>query len=255
MVFPNNTRGLAVGAPIETLGVEVGRITDLALRHDPARQRFSVEVEADLYPGRLGLQGQPGIPADPRALMKLLVDRGLRAQLRNGSLLTGQMYVALDFLQRDIAPASLDATAPRPTLPTVPSAFGNLQPQLMSIVRRLSLVKFDEIGSDVQATLRAATGTFKQLTPEAQAALADVRRTLERAQATLGTADHSLQQIDRNLTGDEAGLQRNANQTLDELQRTARALRALADYLQRHPESLLRGKPADVPFPDPYTRP
>jgi paraquat-inducible protein B len=82
-----------------------------------------------------------------------------------------------------------------------------------------------------------------------------VRRTLERAQGTLGNADRSLQQLDRNLTGDDANLQRNANQTLDELQRTARALRALADYLQRHPESLLRGKPADVPFPDPYTKP
>ena len=255
MVFPHNTRGLAVGAPIETLGVEVGRVTDLALRHDPARQRFSVEVEADLDPTRLGLNGQPGIPPDPRALVKLLVDRGLRAQLRNGSLLTGQMYVALDFLQRDNPPATLDPAERRPTLPTVPSAFGNLQPQVMAIVKRLSQVKFDEIGSDLQGTLRAATATLKQLTPEAQAALADVRRTLEGAQATLGNADRSLQQLDRNFTGDDAALQRNANQTLDELQRTARALRALADYLQRHPESLLRGKPADVPFPDPYTRP
>lgn len=255
MVFPNNTRGLSVGAPIETLGVEVGRVTALALRHDPARQRFSVEVEADLYPRRLGLTGQPGMPDDPRALVKLLVDRGLRAQLRNGSLLTGQMYIGLDFLQRDNPPATLDATAARPTLPTVPSPFGNLQPQLMAIVKRLSNVKFDEIGTDLQSTLRAATTTMKQLTPEAQTALADVRRTLERAQATLGNADRALQQMDRNLTGDDAALQRNANQTLDELQRTARALRALADYLQRHPESLLRGKPADVPFPDPYTKP
>lgn len=255
MVFPGNTRGLGVGAPIETLGVEVGRVAALRLRHDPARQRFSVEVDADLYPRRLGLSGQPGMPDDPRGLMKLLVERGLRAQLRNGSLLTGQMYVGLDFLQRDNPAATLDASAARPTLPTVPSAFGNLQPQLMAIVKRLSNVKFDEIGSDLQGTLRAATGTLKQLTPEAQAALADVRRTLERAQGTLGNADRSLQQLDRNLTGDDAALQRNANQTLDELQRTAHALRALADYLQRHPESLLRGKPADLPFPDPYTKP
>lgn len=255
LVFPGNTRGLSVGAPIETLGVEVGRVTELTLRHDPQRQRFSVEVEADLFPNRLGLNGQPGIPSDPRALMKLLVDRGLRAQLRNGNLLTGQMYVALDFLQRDHPAATLDVGAERPTLPTVPSAFGSLQPQLLSIVKRLSGVKFDEIGSDIQTTLRTATATIRQLTPEAQQSLAEVRRTLERAQQTLGQADRSLQQLDRNVTGDDASLQRNANQTLDELQRTARALRALADYLQRHPESLLRGKPADVPFPDPYTQP
>jgi len=255
MVFPHNSRGLAVGAPIETLGVEVGRITAVTLRHDAGRQRFLVEAEGELYPRRLGVRGQPGIPEDDRQLLKLLVDRGVRAQLRSGNLLTGQMYVALDFLQRELPQATLDATERRPTLPTVPSQFGALQPQLMAIMKRLSGVKFDEIGSDLQGTLRAATRTINQLTPEAQAALGDVRRTLERAQQTLGRAEQSLQQLDRNVVGEDAELQRNANQTLDELQRTARALRTLADYLQRHPESLLRGKPADVPFPDPYARP
>jgi len=125
----------------------------------------------------------------------------------------------------------------------------------MQIIRRLSEVKFDEIGHDLQQTLQSATGAIRQLTPEAQRALEDVRKTLESAQRTLQAGErtlqageHSLQQIDRSLTSEDAPLQRNANQTLDELQRAAKALRVLVDYLQRHPESLLRGKPADPPL-------
>jgi paraquat-inducible protein B len=77
-----------------------------------------------------------------------------------------------------------------------------------------------------------------RLTPQAQEAVAELRRTLQAAQGTLGRFDASVMQPD-------APLQRNANRALIELQRAARALRVLADDLQQHPESLLRGKPAD----------
>jgi paraquat-inducible protein B len=246
MVFPQNARGLAVGAPVEVLGVEIGRVTGVTLLHVSAQQRFAVEAEATIYPLRLGLIGQPGIPANDRALLKLLVDRGLRAQLRTGNLLTGQMVVALDFPAGGApAPAALDLRPTRLTLPTIPGEFGALQPQLMQIIKSLSGVKFDQIGGDIQSTLQAATTAIHQLTPQAQAALAGVQQTLETAQRALASAEKSLQQVDRNLTGESAPLQRNANQTLEELQRAARALRVLTEYLQRHPESLLRGKPDD----------
>jgi paraquat-inducible protein B len=128
-----------------------------------------------------------------------------------------------------------------------------LQPQVADIVSRLSKVKFDEIGSDLQETLRkasaagnglqetlaSATAAIRQLTPEAQRTLADVQKTLTTAQATLAN-------LDRNVTQGDAPLQRNFNQTLSEMQRAAQALRVLSDYLQLHPESLLRGKPADA---------
>jgi paraquat-inducible protein B len=116
-------------------------------------------------------------------------------------------------------------------------------------------VRFDEIGAGLQQTLHSANAAIQQLTPEAQRALADVQRTLQQAERTLGTAQQSLQNFDRNVTADDAPLQRNAQQTMDELQRAARALRVLADYLQRHPESLLRGKPGDLPWAEPYSKP
>jgi paraquat-inducible protein B len=256
MVFTQNSRGLAAGAPVDVLGVEVGRVTAVNLRHDPGRERFAVEVLADLHPRRLGIRGQAGVPDDDRQLMKLLVERGLRAQMRTANLLTGQMTVALYFPSSEKpAPATFDTTAATPTMPTMPSQFGALQPQLMQIVKRLSEVRFDQIGQDVQQTLRTANDAIAQLTPEARRALADVSKTLQQAERTLGSAQQSLQQLDRNVTGDGAPLQRNAQQTMDELQRAARAVRVLSDYLQRHPESLLRGKPEDLPLKDPYSKP
>jgi paraquat-inducible protein B len=255
MVFTQNTRGLSVGSPVDVLGVEVGRVTEVNLRYEPAKRDFAAEVIAELYPRRLGVRGLHGLPEDDRQLMKLLVEQGLRAQMRNANLVTGQMVVALDFPRRETGPATFDATAEVPTLPTIPSAFGSLQPQILRIVKRLSEVRFDEIGSDLQQTLRAASAAIRQLTPEAQRALADVQRTLQQAERTLGAAERSLQDIDRNITSADAPLQRNAQQTLDELQRAARALRVLSDYLQRHPESLLRGKPGDLPLAEPYSKP
>jgi paraquat-inducible protein B len=241
MVFTQSARGLTVGSPVEVLGVEVGKVTAVTLLHSAARDRFSVEVEADLYPRRLGLHGRGGLPEDDPQLVKLLVEHGMRAQMRNGNLLTGQMLIALEFPSQPQPPATLDLTAPRPTLPTVPSEFGALQPQILRIVRRLSQVRFDQIGSDVQQTLESATTMIRTLTPEAQRTLAEVQRTLQQAQ-------HSLQQLDRNVTAEDAPLQRNAAGTLDELTRAARALRVLADYLQQHPEALIRGKPGDLPL-------
>jgi paraquat-inducible protein B len=101
-------------------------------------------------------------------------------------------------------------------------------------------VPFDEIGRDLQSTLGQARTAIARLTPEAQKALAEVQRTL-------GSVQESLNRIDRNLIDESAPLQRNVEQTMIELQRAAQSLRVLGDYLQRHPESILRGKAADPP--------
>src|SRR5690606_30878685 len=90
----------------------------------------------------------------------------------------------------------------------------------------------------LQKTLASADAAIDRLSPEAQGAIADARRTLDAAR-------QALESIDRNVAQPDAPLQRNANQALAELQRAAQALRVLSDYLQQHPESILRGKPAD----------
>lgn len=246
MVFDQSVRGLAVGAPIDFLGIDIGTVQSMALQYDAARKRYPMEVVADIHPLRLGnirqaMLGPQSAAADADLqLLRMLVDNGLRAQLRTANLITGTQYVALDFTPKAAA-ARLDVTGGVPRVPSVPGAFNELQPQLAEIVAKLSKVPFDEIGRDLQGTLREAQNTIRQLAPEAQKALAEVQRTLASVQ-------QSLQRLDRNVLDESAPMQRNVEQTMNELQRAAQALRALGDYLQRHPESILRGKRADPPL-------
>jgi paraquat-inducible protein B len=127
-------------------------------------------------------------------------------------------------------------------LPTVPGTLSEVQPQIAEIVEKISKIPFDEIGKDLRTTLAGASATIRQLTPEAQKTLVEVQQTLAKAQA-------SLDSLDRNVTDPNAPVQHNLEETLLELQRASRSLRVLSDYLQQHPESILRGKPADPALP------
>ena len=261
MVFEGSVRGLAAGAPVDFLGVEIGNVREIALQSEASGQRFPVQVTADIYPQRLGkARGKAPGAAEPdgklsdlqvnTALLQRLVDSGLRAQLRTGNLLTSQLYVALDFMPKlpRVVVAANDGVI---TLPTVAGTLSELQPQVARIVENLSKIPFQAIAVSVQATLgevTAAVNSFKGLTPEAQKALGGVQATLTEVQRTLGAAQSSIQRLDRNLLSEEAPLQRNVELTLMEVQRAAQSLRVLADYLQLHPEAVLRGKPADPPL-------
>ena len=249
MVFDSSVRGLSEGADIDLLGIEIGKVKTVALRYDEKRKRFPIEVFADIYPLRLGSvrdallkAAQPGDGRPDDALvLQQLVDTGLRAQLRTGNLLTGQLYVALDFVGKEPAHSPMSAQGVM-TLPTVPGTLSEIQPQIADIVAKVSKIPFDEIGKDLRSTLAGASAAIGRLTPEAQKALVEVQKTLVRAQG-------SLDSLDRNVTDPNAPVQHNLEATLTELQRASESLRVLSDYLQKHPESILRGKPPDPPVP------
>ena len=242
MVFDQSARGLASGAAVDLLGVDIGRVRSVALQYDGLRKRFPVEVVADIYPMRLGpvrtaLMKDAG--GGDTAVLQRLVSNGLRGQLRTGNLLTGQLFVALDFIPGPATPATIAADGTM-RVPTAPGTLSEIQPQIAEIVHKISKIPFDQIGRDLHTTLSSASNAITHLTPEAQKALAEVQRTLARMQTTLDS-------LDRNVIDPNAPVQRGLDDTLQELQRTSRALRVLSDYLQQHPESLLRGKPADPP--------
>lgn len=265
MVFNESLRGLEPGAPVELLGVSLGTVRGIELHSNGPGKGLSVAVAADLYTLRLGrLRTQLAKPGlDPQAadrqLIEQLVTRGLRAQARTGSLLTGQLYVALDFMPKSVT-AGFDVKAAVPTLPTAGGTLAELQPRLLEVADRVSRIRFDEIGEDVQAALRelksggvslratlaSADTLIRGLDPQARAALGDVQKTLAELNKTLAGAQQAMRNADAAMLEPQSALQRNAAQTLLEVQRAANALRVLADYLQRHPESLLRGKATDA---------
>ncbi|MEO8922041.1 MAG: MlaD family protein [Caldimonas sp.] len=249
MVFDQSVRGLSEGAAVDLLGIEIGRVTAIALQYVGPHKHFPVEVLADIYPLRLGplrnallkaATPAEGRPADAIVLQQLVAN-GVRAQIRSGNLLTGQLYVALDFVGKQPVRMAMDADGSM-TLPTVPGTLSEVQPQIAEIIEKVSKIPFDEIGKDLRTTLAGASQAIRQLTPEAQKSLVEVQKTLTKAQA-------SLDSLDRNVTDPNAPVQHNLEETLLELQRASRSLRVLSDYLQQHPESILRGKPGDPTVP------
>ncbi|TPG10587.1 MCE family protein [Rhodanobacter glycinis] len=255
MRFEQSVRGLAVDAPVEFLGINIGKVVSIRLDYDEQKQRFPVLVGALIYPQRLGAaydklaamaraRGQNG---DLPQLMGGLIDHGLRAQVRTGNLLTGQLYVALDFVPH--APkVAFDPTAKPLTIPTVAGSFDKLQEQLAEIVDKINKIPFDSIGRNLDQTLAGLSATLKQVNGETLPAF---KGTLQDVQKTMGTANDAL-------SGDSP-LQQNLGATLEQVQRMARSLRVLTDYLGGHPEALIRGRrpdakpanppPAGVPAP------
>src|SRR5262249_1741523 len=136
-----------------------------------------------------------------RARWDAMVARGFRAQLRSGSILTGQMYVAIDFFPN--APkAEIDWTRNPPVLPTIPSTLEEVQQSVVNIVHKIDNMPLDEIGIDLGQSLgtlnRTLTSTDKlvkgfdsDITPAVRATLADARKTLQSANKTL-SADSPL---------------------------------------------------------------
>ncbi|OWT53483.1 PqiB family protein [Candidimonas nitroreducens] len=240
LVFPQSVRGLKVGAPVDFRGIELGKVEDITLEYDRKEHDFVVLVKTVVYPSRLGAayeslyQDNVHSGRNGGAALAPLVKKGLRAQLRVSNLLTGQQYVALDFFQH-AAPVEFDVTADPVQLPTLPGNFDRLQQQLGNIVDKLGEVQFGAIGSDLQDLLKSLTRLSNrlndQVAPQATAALKAARRSL-------GHVD--------TLVAPGSALNGNLDQTLRELQAAAKSLRALSDYLQAHPSSMLRGNPADV---------
>jgi len=241
MRFEQSLRGLNVGAPLDFHGVVVGKVVSIDLDYDPAQQSFPLIVGAVIYPLRFGrahekiVQQTPSDTPEARLahLVKPLVARGLRAQARTGSLLTGQLYVALDFFPQASHVAFDDAERPI-VLPTTSGSFDRLQEQLAGVVEKIDRIPFESIGRHLDKTLVTLDTAVERVDREV---LPQFGATLSTAQGTLSAARQTL--------SDDSPLMGNADEALLELGRMAQSLRELAEGLDRHPESVLRGVPAD----------
>jgi paraquat-inducible protein B len=159
-------------------------------------------------------------------LVDSLVSHGVRAQLRTGSLLTGALFVAFDFFP-DAPPATVDWSQKPTRLPTIPGELAAIEANVVSIIKKIDEIHFKALGEDLEK------------------AIAEFDRTLVSARGALdsgrGTLDNANKLIEPNsVLGAELG------NTLQEVSRAARSVRVLADFLERHPEALIRGKTGEA---------
>jgi paraquat-inducible protein B len=247
MYFKGSLRGLSAGAPVELHGIAVGEVRSVDVEYDQEAGSLSFPVVVDLYPQRIrGRKARRALPAvvktapdsASRALIDSLVAHGLRAELKSGNLLTGQKYVDLD-MHPDVAVEKVFWDEQPCVFPTVSTGLDEIQDSVGSIARKLSKVPFDQISYRLVSTLASLEQTLKstdQLMKHVDGSIApQVEATLAEAQAAMKNA--------KELLGQDAPLQSDLGATLLQLSRATKSVTALVDYLERHPESLLRGKP------------
>jgi paraquat-inducible protein B len=244
MNFKESVRGLLVGAPIDFRGIVVGEVAAIYTHFDRATKQFSIPVEVRIFPERFtsrldrttkgqALANGGRVMANRKEFADYLVAHGLRGQLKTASLLTGQLYISVDFFPA--APkATINWDNGVPELPTIPGNLQGLQDSITSLVAKLNKIPFEGIGNNVQQTLIDADTLVKTLNNE----------VAPEARATLAAAHDALVSANRTLQSDSP-LQQSTADTMRELSRTAAAFRALAEYLERHPEALIRGKTED----------
>ncbi len=263
MHFDASLRGLSVGAPVEFRGIEVGKVLDIDLRMNRKGYNVTLPVLVELYPEVVTFEDEPRTDAaatDPSAdadrMLDTMVDRGLRAQLAMGNLLTGQLFINLEFQDKP-AKAAIKRGDGYPEFPTVPTKLEELARTASGLLAKLDQMPLVEISRDLRdaasdlkqmtaglrggrtgenlaallANLRQLTGKLDQ---RADPLAAQLQATLKQLEGTLGATQQTL--------SEDSPLYFELRRLMEELSSTARAVQTLTEYLQRQPDALLRGK-------------
>ena len=219
MYFSESLRGLTPGATVEFQGIPIGEVLSVEVRFNEKEQNFSFPVTVAIYENQLGLAASK-MPTDilekkRRQSINTMVSRGLRSQLRTGSLLTGQLYISFGFFP-DSHPAHVDWSQSPPQLPTIPGTGQILEQNVTNILKKAEKMPLDQIGIET----RNALSSLNLMTQELKKTLSEINQTIS----------------------PDSPLQRELRRTLNETTRSVQAVRELADTLEGEPESLLKGK-------------
>jgi paraquat-inducible protein B len=261
--FEGSVHGLDAGAPVELRGIQIGRVTDVHVEFDAHDYSLRVPVTVELETQRIQLVGTEPTTEGGRHILDQLVQRGLRAQLRSASLITGQLMVALDFFP-DAPAATIGHDGAHPELPSVPSAFENIMRSVNQLLERLASLPLDQVVADLRSTLQGmqkiinapelleslkslneTLGATRQLAGNTNAQmgplLASLRRTASAAEAAFKQAGLTMTSANDGF-GQGSKFHHDLGDLLAQLKDAARSIRLLADYLEQHPEALVRGK-------------
>ncbi len=260
--FEGSVRGLATGAPVEMRGLRVGSISDVQLQFDRNDDSFRVLVRLAVEPTRIAHPaGRP--QGETRALAERMVAGGVRAQLRSGNLLTGQMVLTLDAVP-DAPPATVRMEGDQIVLPSLERGGGDVMTAVGAVAAKLESFPIEQIGRnlndalasvsglaggpemrDAARSLSAALGQVQDLVRKADGGLTPLLRRLPAIAANLegaiGRANAAVGSIE-NGYGRGSDFNRDLERLMDQATDAARSVRVLADYLDRHPEALVRGR-------------
>jgi len=231
--FESSIRGLSVGAPVEFRGVKIGEVIDFSLIGDASNAHFKIPILIKIEPERfMIMHNDTNNSNDVNAeILKKLIKNGFRAQLKSGNLITGELFVDLD-MYKDVSAATLRKENGLYIIPTVPGTIETLKSDLKKVLNSIATIPFEEIGKELQQTItEVRTGTLPQL-----------NATIKSTDTMMQGAGSSMQALQKNYLDSNAEINKKIIRLLDEMTRTSRSVKNLTDYLERHPESLIKGK-------------
>ena len=269
MYFPGSVEGLEVGAPVKFKGVEIGRVREVRLNLGAYRTDYTrIPVLVDIDDAHVIKEG--GAVPSPAYVRTLVDQRGLRAQLQPESLVTGLLLVEMDFHPGTPIVTVLPPDSGYREIPTIPSTLAQAQETIMKILAKLEKADVDGVFTDARETLddihalvtrpalvqalddlpRTLAGVDETVTRLRQLALdldrgakplvADLRQASSQATATFEEWRGTAQRLNGALDPD-SNLVTNVTSAVEEVSEAARAVRLLADALERNPSGILRG--------------
>jgi len=256
LYFNESLRGLSVGAPVTLFGLPVGRVAEVGLGYDATTHDLRPRVLVTFNPERLAsrvsekdrLSATKALVEASEAarvpiLRHLVEDRGLRARLQTGNLLTGELYVAFEYVPN--APkARVDWSRDPLELPVDSAGFASIVAKLDSILTKIDNMPLEATGVGVKNAIATLNETLKQT--DALLGRVDAEWVPEGTK-TMEALHQAIADADRSLLNKDAPASQDLHDMMQELTSTARSVRVFVDYLQRHPSTLIRGKKEDQP--------
>jgi paraquat-inducible protein B len=257
--FPGSVSGLAPGAAVTMHGLKVGEVTGVRLTYDVAKDAIMAPVRYEVEPERIVGVGKRVFQTDAEAVGALL-KRGLRASLQSASLITGQQNVALEFVT-DAPPAEVSMDGPDFVVPaTEGGGFSGLTASATELLNKVNTMPFDQIGKNLDGILKSVNDAAQG--PQMKKALTDLTAMIGSAQGmiqrldtkqlpelvsglqkTLASANKLVLSLDSGY-GDNTKFNRDLDRLMVQANDAVRSIRALSDLLARHPEALIKGRPA-----------
>ena len=243
--FSGSVRGLKVGAPVEYLGIQIGQVEHITLDYDASQGR-TIKVLIAIQPERMN-SGE--VPSKEMVLKEMgdLVREGMQARLNSGSLIGGSLFV--DLIPNVAEKGELVQEGDYPELPTSDSEYSQISRQLASIVERVHSIPIEDIGVDLQGSLKALRSVVDDLqrgdvANKAAGLMDNLKKATVGLDGTIAQLEQTLRSIDQTIAPDSA-LSHTLTETLEDISDAAKSMEQLTDELYRYPDALLRGKEAD----------